>query len=190
LKLKDSHLKSLLIKYKPVIHFILLFLGSYVVLSSCYAFYLNMSKGGNYYPDYLTHLVADQCAAILGSFENAVVEPHAAEPSMKLIVNDRFVARIIEGCNSVNILILFTAFVIAFAQKLKKTLLFLFAGAVLIYAVNILRIVLLAYALYHYPQYENILHSVVFPGIIYGMVFLLWMLWVRGLKESNSNDHE
>jgi exosortase family protein XrtF len=185
LKLKDSHLKELLIKYKPVVRFILLFLGSYVVLSSCYAFYLNMSQGGNYYPDYITHLVANQCSAFIGSFENAVVEPHAAEPSMKLLVNGKFVARIIEGCNSISIIILFTSFVIAFAQKFKKTLLFLLAGAVLIYTVNILRIVFLAYALYHYPEYEKILHSVVFPGIIYGMVFLLWMLWVRTLKESN-----
>ena len=162
-----------------------LFLGSYVVLSGCYAFYLNMSIGGSYHPDYVTHLVAHHCSAFIGAFENAVVEPHTTEPSMKLIVNGKFVARIIEGCNSISIVILFASFVIAFAQKFKKTLLFLFAGAVLIYAVNILRIVLLAYALYHYPEYEKILHSVVFPGIIYGLVFLLWMMWVRTLKNSN-----
>lgn len=188
LKLKDSHLKALLIKYKPVIRFILLFLGSYVVLSGCYAFYLNKSQGGNYYPDYITNLVAHQCSTFIGAFENAVVEPHAAEPSMKLMVNGKFVARIIEGCNSISIIILFASFVIAFAQKFKKTLLFLFAGAVLIYAVNIVRIVFLAYALYHYPAYEKVLHSVVFPGIIYGMVFLLWMIWVRTLKTTNSQN--
>ena len=143
-----------------------------------------MSKGGSYYPDYVTHLVANQCSAFIGSFENAMVAPHTTEPSMKLIVNGKFVARIIEGCNSISIIILFASFVIAFAQKFKKTILFLMAGAVLIYAVNILRIVFLAYTLYHYPEYEKILHSVIFPGIIYGMVFLLWMMWARKLKES------
>lgn len=148
-----------------------------------------MSEGGNYYPDYITHLVAEQCSVIIGSFENALVEPHATEPSMKLIVNGQFVASIIEGCNSVSIVILFTSFIIAFAQNFKKTLLFLFAGAVLIYAVNILRIAFLAYALYHYPEYEKVLHNVVFPGIIYGMVFVLWMMWVRMLKETNLKNH-
>jgi exosortase family protein XrtF len=80
---------------------------------------------------------------------------------------------------------LFVAFVIAFAEKFKKTVLFLFAGAVLIYIVNIVRIAILTVALYKYPQYEDILHSVVFPGIIYSMVFILWMVWVRMLKPNS-----
>ena len=49
----------------------------------------------------------------------------------------------------------------------------------MIYIVNLLRIVILSVGLYHYPWRREILHSVIFPLIIYGLVFLLWMFWVN-----------
>ncbi|PKA82494.1 exosortase family protein XrtF [Ulvibacter sp. MAR_2010_11] len=175
-------MKALFQKYKTVIRFVVLFLGSYVLLSICYAVYLQLSKGGAFTPDFITNLVAKQSSAIIGGFGyEALVQPSITEPIMELYVNGKYLARIIEGCNSLSIIILFMAFVIAFAEKFKKTLLFLFGGAVLIYAVNIVRIVILAVSLYHFPEHKEILHGVVFPGLIYGMVFLLWMLWVRML---------
>jgi len=102
---------------------------------------------------------------------------------MKLYVNNEFLARIVEGCNAASIIILFISFIIAFAEKFKKTALFLLAGGVLIYVVNIIRIAILTIMYYEYPQYQEILHSVVFPAIIYGMVFILWMIWVRMLSK-------
>jgi exosortase family protein XrtF len=107
---------------------------------------------------------------------------------MLLTIDGNYTVNIVEGCNSISVIILFVAFIIAFAENLKKTVLFLFAGAVLIYIVNILRIAILTVALYKYPQHENILHSVVFPGIIYSMVFVLWMVWVRMLKPNSPNE--
>ena len=140
---------------------------------------------GNYYPDFITNLVAKQSSELISSFGyDAKVMPHDTETSMKLYINQTYLARIVEGCNAVSIIILFIAFIISFAEKLKKTLLFLFAGGALIYAVNILRIAILAIAIYKYPEYTETLHEVVFPAIIYGMVFLLWMIWVRMLPKT------
>lgn len=165
-----------------------MFLGVYLLLSVLYAFYLKISYAGEYYPDFITHLVALQSNDILsGMGYKSVVEPNLVSPSMTLTLEDNYSVGIIEGCNAVSIVILFTAFIIAFAEKFKKTFLFLLAGAVLIYAVNVFRIVLLVIALYKYPQYEDVLHSVVFPGIIYGMVFILWMIWVRMLNPKHTN---
>ena len=98
---------------------------------------------------------------------------------MKLIINNKFVARVIEGCNSISIIILFISFIIAFAGKWKTTLFYALAGSVLIYAANLFRVVVLSVGLYHYPWRREILHAVIFPLIIYGMVFLLWMFWVN-----------
>lgn len=176
-------MKALLTKYKPVIRFIGLFLGSYLLLSLVYGIYLNAAEGGKYPPDIITNLVAKQSSSVINSLGYvASVVPDATEPTMQLYVENKFLARIIEGCNAVSIIILFISFIIAFAERLKKTILFILAGAVLIYAVNILRIVILAVALYEYPQHKELLHGVVFPGLIYGMVFILWMLWIRMLK--------
>lgn len=158
----------------------LLFLGTYILLSILYGGYLQLSKNGNDHPDYLTRLVAEQSETLINSIGyTAIVFPDPDYPSMQLTINNKRVGQIIEGCNSVSIIILFVAFIIAFAQNWKKTLLFLIAGAVLIYAVNLIRIALLAIALYQFPRYQEILHTVIFPGIIYGMVFLLWVMWVR-----------
>jgi exosortase family protein XrtF len=139
--------------------------------------------GTTYPPDIITHLVAKQSSDLINSLGyTARVVADPTNPTMQLFVEDKFLARIIEGCNAVSIIILFIAFVIAFAETIKKTLLFILAGAVLIYAVNILRIVILAITLYEYPEQKELLHGVVFPGFIYGMVFILWMIWIRMLK--------
>ena len=158
----------------------LTFLLVYIVLTLWYKFYLQFSDGSLYYPDYLTHLVAKQSEAVLdGLGYNAEVLPHPTEPSMKVLVNGKYLARVIEGCNAVSVIVLFLSFIVAFSGKPKATFFYILSGSVLIYAVNLIRIVLLTMGLYHYPQHEEILHSVVFPAIIYGMVFLLWIIWVN-----------
>lgn len=185
--MKPIFLKALFIKYKSVIRFVVLFLGTYLVLSVIYSFYLDFSKSGDYYPDFVTNLVAKQSSELISGFGyDAEVIPHETETSMKLIVNKVFLARIVEGCNAISIMILFTAFIVSFAERFKKTVLFILAGVVIIYSVNVVRIAILTIALYEYPEYSETLHGVIFPAIIYGMVFLLWMLWVRMLTKTET----
>ena len=141
---------------------------------------MQFSTGENYYPDYTTHVVAQQTAYLLQDLGyDAQVIPHPNEASMKLIINEKYVARIIEGCNSVSVIILFISFIIAFSGQFKLTVLYILAGSVLIYIVNLFRVVFLSIGLYHYPWQKDILHTVIFPAIIYGMVCLLWVLWVN-----------
>lgn len=173
-------MKALFLKYKSVVKFILTFLTVYFVLTMAYKLYLDFSDGSKYYPDYLTNLVANQSEKLIDIFGyDTVIQPHPNEASMKLIVNGKFVARVVEGCNSISIIILFISFIIAFADKFKPTFIYILSGSVLIYSVNLLRIAILSIGLYNYPWRKDILHTVIFPMIIYGMVFLLWMLWVN-----------
>ncbi len=173
-------MKSLIIKYKSVIRFIVTFITVYILLSVGYKFYLDYSKNSVYYPDYITNLVSKQSKDILNVMGyDARVEPHTEEPTMKLIINNKFIARIIEGCNSISVMILFISFIMAFSGKPKITFMYMLFGSVLIYVVNLSRIVILSIGLYHYPWRKDILHTVIFPGIIYGMVFLLWIFWVN-----------
>jgi len=158
-------------------------MGTYLLLSLLYAVYLQVSTNESHSPDYITTLVSNQSKEVISSFGyKANVIPYGKEPSIKLYINNQYLANIIEGCNALSIIILFISFVVSFSQNFKKTLLFIFVGTVLIYSINILRIAILAIAIYEYPQYQSFLHGIIFPGLIYGMVFLLWMLWVRMLK--------
>lgn len=173
-------MKALINKYKSVIKFIITFILVYVSLSVCYKFYLDFSKDSKYYPDYVTNLVARQSKELIDLMGyKAEVLPHPDEPSMKLIINNKYLARITEGCNSVSVIILFVSFIMAFSGKPKTTFIYMLSGSVLIYSVNLIRIVFFSISLYHYPWRKDILHMVIFPAIIYGMVFLLWIIWVN-----------
>ena len=78
-----------------------------------------------------------------------------------------------------DISIISTAFVISFSGKFKTTLLFIIAGSILVYILNVIRIAILTVLLFSFPENEHVLHGVLFPLIIYGLVFILWVFWVN-----------
>ena len=176
-------MKTIIQENKGVIRFILIFLISYIIFSILYSLYLSSAEGLDLY----TNWVADQTVWILNAIDyNTTGEVHSIEKRMKLFTNGVFVAFIMEGCNAISVQILFISFVIAFAKKIRVTILFVLIGLVFIYLINILRIVLLTVLIYHRPEWTGILHSVIFPGIIYGAVFLLWVYWVRYIQKSSN----
>lgn len=167
---------------KIVVIFLIKFFVTYALLFFLYSFYLSKTQKKEEYFSCspITNTVAKQTKDVLNILGyKAKIEQHQKEVSVKLGINDKFVARIIEGCNSINIIILFISFIVAFAGKLGITLLYIVVGSLIIYIVNILRIVAISIALYEYPQFEEFLHGILFPSIIYGITFLLWFIWVR-----------
>ncbi len=169
---------KLLNKYKTVVRFILSFLGSYIILVVLYQLYLDyyFSRG---LPDYVTRLVAMQTEALINSFGyDAFAAPSSMYPLMNLSVNDIFIARIIEGCNSISLIILFLAFMLSFIGRAWPTIIFILAGCVIIYGMNIIRIALLSIGIYEMPEKTYFFHQIVFPLVIYGTVFLLWIIWI------------
>jgi len=180
-------LKALFLKYKTVIRFLCFFFGSYLLLSFFYNIYLKQSELSTYSADYITHLVAEQSMEVVKALGYDIqLMSHSSEPAIRVLVEQTYVANIVEGCNAISVIILFIAFVIAFAQELKPTLLFLFSGAVLIYALNIVRIALFVISLKAYPEYKDFLHDIAFPGVIYGVVFILWFFWVKRIPNKKT----
>ena len=134
----------------------------------------------------ITETVANQTATLVEAFGyTAVVEQHQDELSMKFLLNNTYVARVIEGCNSISVILLFLAFIIAFSGNFMTTVVFGIVGSVLIYVTNIFRMAILAITILEYPKQQELMHNLIFPAIIYGMVFLLWVIWVN--KFSNYN---
>ena len=116
---------------------------------------------------------------------DAEIEQNSGELSIKFIINGNYVARIIEGCNSMSIIILFLSFIIAFSGNFINTFLFGLFGSVLIYIVNVLRIIALSILYYRFPEYQTVLHDLLFPSIIYGLTFVLWVTWVKFFSNLN-----
>lgn len=158
------------------------FFGTYFLLFALYAFYLNSSqvKENGFRCSPITIQVANHTVSLLNIFGyNVSSEQHTKELSIKLLVRDQYVARVIEGCNSISIIILFVAFIVGFSGSRKTTIIYAITGSLAIYIINILRIAFLTMMLYKYPNQQVILHNIIFPLIIYGATFLLWVIWVQ-----------
>jgi exosortase family protein XrtF len=170
---------SIFKKNKAFFIFLAKFALSYLLLSGIYWLYLSQYDAAKFEPDGMTRIVAEQSRDIgqwLG--EDVNILPHTKEASYKVFVNNKFVARVVEGCNAVSVMILFTAFIIAFSTTFKRTSLYIIAGILVIHVLNVIRVGMLSLGFYYYYDYRELLHDILFPVFIYGVVFVLWVLWV------------
>lgn len=173
-------MNPLITKNKPVIKFLAIFLFSYVLLSLLYYLFLNSTNG----LDFLTESVSKQTINLLnliGYETNSIT--NSTNDFINLYVRGKNIAGISEGCNAISIMILFLAFIFSFTKKIKSTVLFALLGLVIIHIINIVRIVILVVCLFHYPEYSEPLHNYIFPAMIYGVVFILWMIWVNSFQK-------
>lgn len=151
----------------------------YFIVTIVYSFYLNQYHTHKNEVDGITHFVAEQTKNTLIFFgADCEIIKHEFEPSYKVIYNSVYIARIVEGCNAISVIILFASFIFAFSNRFIITFLYIFLGSILIFILNIFRIALLTKGLYKYPEYGTFLHDILFPLVIYGVVFVLWIVWV------------
>ncbi len=170
-------MKKYLAQFKPFLIFIGTFFSVYIVLTLLYKLYLNSFTLKEV--DGITKVVGSHVQSLMLFFNSDIkIVQSIHESCLDVCYNNKYVIRIIEGCNAVSVIILFVSFVIAFSGKFKSTLLFILFGILLIYVLNVIRIALLTVLLFNYPQHLHFIHGVLFPLIIYGVVFALWVIWV------------
>ena len=180
-------MKKYFILNKPFLLFLATFFLSYIVLTFLYQRFLIGFEENKIDP--ITRMVSENTQQVLQLFNTgSSIEERGAHPYIKLFYNHRYVARIVEGCNAISVIILFISFVIAFSGRLKPTVLFIFGGSLLIYGLNILRIAALSALIFYFPKQESFLHKVLFPLCIYGVVFVLWLIWVQKFSTYASKD--
>ena len=90
------------------------------------------------------------------------------------------------GCNGITLMFLFAIFVIAYPGSFKHKWWYLPLGILIIYSINIIRIVGLAMMALYMPQYLEFNHTYTFTFIAYSIVFALWMLWVNKFAKLSS----
>lgn len=170
-------MKKYLVQFKPFLIFIGTFFAAYILLTIIYKSYLNSFESNDV--DRITRIVGYNVDFLMRRFNSdIIIQKSISDPWLEVWYNKTYVIRIVEGCNAVSVIILFISFVIAFSGKFKTTLLFILSGTLFIYILNVVRIALLAILLFSYPEKVHLLHGVLFPLIIYGLVFVLWVLWV------------
>lgn len=172
--------------FKPVLNILLRFVIVYVVLLLAYQYYLNSFRYQGLDP--FSRLITEQVKDV----QNYLEYPTQLYDDIKgeqvyFYVKKFYPSRMVEGCNAISVMILFTAFVFAF-YKGFKTFVFMLAGLMVLYIMNLFRIVALNIVMTDYKQYGKAFHDFVFPAVIYGTVVLLWLVWIKffALKNENS----
>ncbi len=173
---------SWLREYKNVGIYLFRFLLFYLIAIKIYNYYLSYFSGKI---DPLTRLTATQVKSVY-TFLNIPSEVIPTQnQGIKLLVYQQYVARIVEGCNAVSIVILFTVFILSFWKFTSKIWIFIGVSIFSIFILNVLRIALLGYILYAFPGYQDFWHRVIFPGIIYSWIVFLWILFINKILFKN-----
>ncbi len=168
---------SLVKEFKPALIFLLKFLGMYIILSIFYGIYVE-SFGTN--PDTVTVWVSEQTSDILQWFSlDTSIYPRENIPKVALLLGERTVLNLYEGCNGLNVLVIFISFLFAFSGFVKPLLWFIPLGLFIVHLSNLGRIILLFFVAEHFPDYMYFTHKYLFTAAIYVVVFALWVIWVK-----------
>jgi exosortase family protein XrtF len=164
-------------EYKVAVAFLLKYLLVYVLLNTAYAFFVNSYAPG---ADPATMLVTSNVTSLLKIADPGVhFEQVSRSSSVPVKKGSEIIIEVYEGCNSINVMIVFTAFLIAFKGPLKETVMFLLTGLLIIYGANLLRVGGLFGIAVFIPDALYFFHKFFFTGILYAIVFLMWFFWVK-----------
>ena len=164
-------------EFKPTILFLVKFVGIYLVGNFLYGLYVTAYKPG---PDLATHWVSDQTAVVLTACGwPTEVEDRADRPTTRLNYDGKSILAVYEGCNGINVMIIFIAFVVAFGPLTKTVLWFIPVGLLIIHLMNLARITLLFWVSIYLEDLMYFTHKYFFTAILYVVVFVLWVWWVK-----------
>ncbi len=134
-------------------------------------------------PDPITYWVTAQTSNIQNAFGGqSSIKINDGIKSISMRYNGEGVVNVFEGCNGVNVMIVFVAFIIAYGGSIKRMLWFLPVGLLVIHFFNLLRIILLYVTAQHHNQYFYYIHKYFFTAALYIVVVGLWILWVAKLS--------
>lgn len=84
-----------------------------------------------------------------------------------------------QPCDGLSLFVLFTGFIMAYPGKLGSKFIFIPIGLIIIDLVNIVRIIVLVIIVKYSPQSLEFNHSYTFTLIMYVIIFLMWVGWIR-----------
>ena len=168
-------------EFRPTIIFLIKFFGIYLVGNLIYGAWIT-----HWYPqaDPATHLVTQNSADIIRLLGYEVeIQDFPNKPTTYIQLRENAVISVYEGCNGLNVGIVFLAFLFAFGPYIKAMFWFAPLGLLIIHIANLTRIVLLFWVSLFEPDYLYFTHKYLFTAFIYLFVFLLWIVWVMKLAK-------
>lgn len=135
---------------------------------------------------YLTYNTAWISELVLNAFSSHSFTLSPFEEENTYLFKDGIPVVLIEhGCNGLILMILFAAFVIAFPGPAKEKLWYVPTGIVSIYLINSLRVIGLAVNHIISKESFDFNHKYTFTILVYGAIFMFWMIWVNRFSGIN-----
>ena len=169
-------------EFKPTILFLVKFIGFYLLTNFLYGLYVE-----SYAPlaDPVTHWVTNQTSSFLNVLgQNTGTSAEEGGKNVLIMSGEQEILAVYEGCNGINVFIVFMAFVVSFGNPGKKALWFVPLGILIIHLSNLARIVLLYFVHEHLPGLMYFTHKYLFTSVIYLMVFILWYVWITKIRKT------
>lgn len=177
---------SLIKEFRPTILFLIKFLVLYLVFNLLYGLFIDHFSPS---PDPVTRWVSEQSALILRALGSDVsVADNESKPSIGILNGDNTILSVYEGCNGLNVVIIFMAFLLSFGRPSTKLLWFIPLGLAIIHITNLLRVVMLFGVAIHLPEMMYFTHKYLFTAIIYIAVFVMWYIWLNKLYRSKEKE--
>ena len=153
-----------------------------------YFFYELILKKYTRFDQYFIRIIIDACEQIL-SFLNYKTFASKEINDFQVFGIDGSNGVWIGGpCNGITLMFLFAIFIIAYPGNLKHKLWYLPVGIILVYILNLFRIISLSLIAYYKPSYIEFNHTYTFTFIAYSFVFSLWMIWVNRFSIKKENE--
>lgn len=175
-------------EFRPAFLFLGKFLGIYLAGNVLYGWYIESYDSRR--ADAVTRLATEQTSWVLNAFgEHTSCTLDTTRPTVSLENAGDRVLNVYEGCNGINVMIVFAAFVVAFGGPPRYLVWFLLAGVVVIHLANIGRISLLYHTALSFRAYFYYVHKYFFTAILYLIVFILWAIWIFKFNNVVSRQH-
>jgi len=89
---------------------------------------------------------------------------------------------IYQACNGLELMILTAGFMLCFKGDWKKKTVFIVAGVVGLFILNVLRCAMLGVVNMEFPRHFDFAHKYIFSLVVYAYTFLIWIWYVAKVK--------
>lgn len=137
----------------------------------------------------LTHITATSTAWLIAKkFSNdsiGVKKIYQPLPKEIILKNNKKIIGIADGCNGLELFVLYIGFLMAYFINFKRLVVFSIIGVAIIFLLNILRTYALTLLNIHQSSFTDLSHHYLFKLLVYGVMFLLWIKYTQTPKTHN-----
>lgn len=172
-------------KKNKVLVFFVRVIGCYVAWLLLYHY---TGLGVNGLESYFTNAtgwLSSEIINLFGQESNIRVSYNHIEKSSQAILQlringvDKEVVSIGAPCNGLSIIAVYIGFIVCYFGSLSSKISFALAGTVIIFLSNSVRVIALAYNHLYSIDTFDFNHKYTYTFLVYGIVFILWMVWVN-----------